>query len=83
MAKACRAVAISLGSLIISTSMPEGCTVSACVIIIGNEISGRTHDANLPYLAALNGVGIRVMEVGRARRRARHHRGGERLPGRL
>jgi molybdenum cofactor synthesis domain-containing protein len=45
--------------------MPEGRTVSACVIIIGNEIlSGRTHDANLPYLAkALNGVGIRVMEV--------------------
>ena len=45
--------------------MPEGRTVSACVIIIGNEIlSGRTHDANLPYLAkALNGVGIRVMEA--------------------
>jgi molybdenum cofactor synthesis domain-containing protein len=45
--------------------MPETRTVSACVIIIGNEIlSGRTHDANLPYLAkALNGVGIRVMEA--------------------
>ena len=45
--------------------MPESRTVSACVIIIGNEIlSGRTHDANLPYLAkALNGVGIRVMEA--------------------
>ena len=36
--------------------MPDARTVSACVIIIGNEIlSGRTHDANLPYLAkALN-----------------------------
>lgn len=45
--------------------MPEARTVSACVVIIGNEIlSGRTHDANLPYLAkALNGVGIRVMEA--------------------
>jgi molybdenum cofactor synthesis domain-containing protein len=45
--------------------MPESPTVTACVIIIGNEIlSGRTHDANLPYLAkALNGVGIRVMEA--------------------
>jgi molybdenum cofactor synthesis domain-containing protein len=45
--------------------MPEAPTVTACVIIIGNEIlSGRTHDANLPYLAkALNGVGIRVMEA--------------------
>jgi molybdenum cofactor synthesis domain-containing protein len=45
--------------------MPESPTVTACVIIIGNEIlSGRTHDANLPYLAkALNDVGIRVMEA--------------------
>ena len=45
--------------------MPEPRTVTACVIIIGNEIlSGRTQDANLPYLAkALNGVGIRVMEA--------------------
>ena len=45
--------------------MPDARTVSACVIIIGNEIlSGRTHDANLPYLAkALNAVGIRVMEA--------------------
>ena len=45
--------------------MPDVRTVSACVIIIGNEIlSGRTHDANLPYLAkALNSVGIRVMEA--------------------
>lgn len=40
-------------------------TVTAAVIIIGNEIlSGRTSDANLPYLAkALNAVGIRVMEA--------------------
>lgn len=39
--------------------------VTAAVIVIGNEIlSGRTHDANLPYLAkALNAVGIRVMEA--------------------
>ena len=45
--------------------MPDVRTVTACVIIIGNEIlSGRTHDANLPYLAkALNGVGVRVMEA--------------------
>jgi molybdenum cofactor synthesis domain-containing protein len=45
--------------------MPESRTVTACVIIIGNEIlSGRTHDANLPYLAqALNGAGIRMMEA--------------------
>ncbi|MFO1113018.1 MAG: molybdopterin-binding protein [Rhodospirillales bacterium] len=40
-------------------------TVTAAVIIIGNEIlSGRTPDANLPYLAkALNAVGVRVMEA--------------------
>jgi molybdenum cofactor synthesis domain-containing protein len=40
-------------------------TVTAAVVVIGNEIlSGRTHDANLPYLArALNAVGIRVMEA--------------------
>lgn len=45
--------------------MPASRTVTASVIIIGNEIlSGRTHDANLPYLArALNAVGIRVMEA--------------------
>ena len=45
--------------------MPESRTVTACVIVIGNEIlSGRTQDANLAYLAkALNGVGIRVMEA--------------------
>jgi molybdenum cofactor synthesis domain-containing protein len=45
--------------------MAEPAIVTACVIIIGNEIlSGRTHDANLPYLAtALNEVGIRIMEA--------------------
>jgi molybdenum cofactor synthesis domain-containing protein len=39
--------------------------VTACVLIIGNEIlSGRTHDANLPYLAThLNELGIRVTEA--------------------
>ncbi|MBK8210545.1 MAG: competence/damage-inducible protein A [Rhodospirillales bacterium] len=45
--------------------MPASRTVTAAVIVIGNEIlSGRTHDANLPYLArSLNTVGIRVMEA--------------------
>jgi molybdenum cofactor synthesis domain-containing protein len=45
--------------------MPASRTITAAVLIIGNEIlSGRTHDANLPYLArALNAVGIRVMEA--------------------
>jgi molybdenum cofactor synthesis domain-containing protein len=39
--------------------------VTACLIIIGNEIlSGRTVDANLPYVAEkLGAVGIRMMEV--------------------
>jgi molybdenum cofactor synthesis domain-containing protein len=39
--------------------------VTACLIIIGNEIlSGRTKDANLPYLAErLNALGIRLMQV--------------------
>ncbi|MGF1623899.1 MAG: competence/damage-inducible protein A [Alphaproteobacteria bacterium] len=39
--------------------------VTACLVIIGNEIlSGRTKDANLPYLGAgLNDVGVRLMEV--------------------
>jgi molybdenum cofactor synthesis domain-containing protein len=45
--------------------MPKPRPVTACVVIIGNEIlSGRTHDANLPYLAqAMNAVGIRIMEA--------------------
>src|SRR5215471_17491342 len=40
-------------------------TVSACVLIIGNEIlSGRTQDANLAFLAAgLNEVGVRLREA--------------------
>ncbi len=40
-------------------------TVSAALVIIGNEIlSGRTRDANLPYLAErLNAVGVRLAEV--------------------
>src|SRR5436309_1823944 len=39
--------------------------VTAAVLIIGNEIlSGRTRDANLPWLAEhLNTIGIRVMEA--------------------
>ena len=39
--------------------------VTACVIIIGNEVlSGRTPDANLSFLGtALNELGIRVMEA--------------------
>lgn len=40
-------------------------TVSACLIIIGNEIlSGRTVDANLPHLAKVLGeAGIRLAEA--------------------
>jgi molybdenum cofactor synthesis domain-containing protein len=40
-------------------------TVTAAVLIIGNEIlSGRTKDANLPWLAErLNQIGIRVLEA--------------------
>ncbi|MCC7276394.1 MAG: competence/damage-inducible protein A [Alphaproteobacteria bacterium] len=40
-------------------------TVTACVVVIGNEIlSGRTKDANLPFLAErLNAVGVRLMEA--------------------
>src|SRR5258708_33035462 len=43
--------------------VPE--TVSACVLIIGNEIlSGRTQDANLAFLAqGLNDSGIRLREA--------------------
>lgn len=39
-------------------------TVTACLVIIGNEIlSGRTRDANLPFLAAeLNKLGVRMTE---------------------
>lgn len=40
-------------------------TVTACVLIIGNEIlSGRIRDANLAYLATgLNGVGVQLREA--------------------
>jgi molybdenum cofactor synthesis domain-containing protein len=45
--------------------MGEERVVSACLIIIGNEIlSGRTVDANLPFLAKeLGEIGIRMREV--------------------
>ncbi|HTR85981.1 MAG TPA: molybdopterin-binding protein [Reyranella sp.] len=44
--------------------MSEGKTVTACLLIIGNEIlSGRTKDANLQFLALeLNKLGVRMME---------------------
>ena len=40
-------------------------TVTACVLIIGNEIlSGRTQDVNLSYLAkGLNDAGVRLREA--------------------
>ncbi len=40
-------------------------SVTACVIVIGNEVlSGRTKDANIPYLGArLTDLGIRLMEA--------------------
>ncbi|HAD88085.1 MAG TPA: competence/damage-inducible protein A [Rhodospirillaceae bacterium] len=45
--------------------MSEQKTVTACLIIIGNEIlSGRTRDANLQFLGEnLNKLGIRMMEA--------------------
>src|SRR5260370_37403258 len=46
--------------------MPETSkTVTACLLIIGNEIlSGRTKDANLQFLALeLNKLGIRLTEA--------------------
>ncbi|HJS33662.1 MAG TPA: molybdopterin-binding protein, partial [Alphaproteobacteria bacterium] len=44
--------------------MPEK-QVTACVLIVGNEIlSGRTKDANLPWLAEqLNAIGVQVLEA--------------------
>ena len=44
--------------------MPASKTVTACILVIGNEIlSGRTKDANIQYLATeLGQLGIRVME---------------------
>src|SRR5215469_13568289 len=46
-------------------SDPEPAVVTACVLIIGNEIlSGRTQDENLAFLArGLDEVGIRVREA--------------------
>jgi molybdenum cofactor synthesis domain-containing protein len=46
-------------------SKTENRTVTACALIIGNEIlSGRTQDANLAFLAqGLNDVGIRLREA--------------------
>jgi len=40
-------------------------TVTACLLIIGNEVlSGRTHDKNLPHIAEkLNAVGVRLAEA--------------------
>jgi molybdenum cofactor synthesis domain-containing protein len=48
-----------------TSSTPEPRIVTACVLIIGNEIlSGRTPDANLAFLAqGLNGAGIRLREA--------------------
>jgi molybdenum cofactor synthesis domain-containing protein len=45
--------------------MPEDQPITACAIIIGNEVlSGRTVDANLAYLGKeLNDLGIRLMEA--------------------
>ena len=45
--------------------MAERPTVTAALIVIGNEVlSGRTQDANVQFLAAgLNGVGVRLMEA--------------------
>jgi molybdenum cofactor synthesis domain-containing protein len=45
------------------TDRPD--VVTACLIIIGNEIlSGRTRDANLPFLAGrLNELGVRLREA--------------------
>lgn len=45
--------------------MTEEKIVTACLVIIGNEIlSGRTQDANLAYLAkGLNAVGVQLREV--------------------
>ena len=45
--------------------MSENSTITACCIIIGNEVlSGRTKDANLGWLAErLTGMGIRMAEA--------------------
>ncbi|NQU71673.1 MAG: competence/damage-inducible protein A [Rhodospirillales bacterium] len=45
--------------------MPEKDVVTACVLVIGNEIlSGRTQDKNINFLAkGLNDIGVRLQEV--------------------
>ncbi|EWY39832.1 molybdenum cofactor biosynthesis protein [Skermanella stibiiresistens SB22] len=47
------------------TQLSEEAEVTAALLIIGNEIlSGRTKDANLPFLAEkLNGIGVRLREA--------------------
>ena len=58
--------------------------VTACLIIIGNEIlSGRTVDANLPYIARKLGEIGDPDEggAGGGRRRGRDRRGGQCLSG--
>jgi molybdenum cofactor synthesis domain-containing protein len=49
----------------VNEAVPAGRIVTACVLIIGNEIlSGSTQDQNLAFLAkGLNAVGIRVTEA--------------------
>jgi molybdenum cofactor synthesis domain-containing protein len=46
------------------TPSPGAKIVTACIVVIGNEIlSGRTKDTNIPYLAGeLGKLGVRVME---------------------
>jgi len=46
-------------------NVPAGAPVTACLLIIGNEIlSGRTQDKNLAFIGqGLNDLGIRLMEV--------------------
>ncbi len=46
-------------------NMPETDVVTACVLVIGNEIlSGRTQDKNINFLAkGLNDIGVRLQEV--------------------
>src|ERR1700756_1448281 len=48
-----------------TSSTPAPTIVTACILIIGNEIlSGRTQDANLAFLAqGLNEVGVRLREA--------------------
>src|SRR5579859_7196062 len=48
-----------------SAPPPPGKIITACLLVIGNEIlSGRTQDANLAYLAkGLNEVGVRLREA--------------------